>query len=61
MASLPWPTWRRLIVWFIIGIVFYFFHGVRRSNPRSAARLDIHVSGVQNVREEALTCFTDNL
>jgi len=32
MASLPWPTWRRLIVWFIIGIVFYFCYGVRRSN-----------------------------
>ena len=32
MAALPWPTWRRLIVWFLIGIVFYFFYGVRRSN-----------------------------
>jgi APA family basic amino acid/polyamine antiporter len=32
MAALPWPTWRRLIVWFIIGIVFYFSYGVRRSN-----------------------------
>jgi APA family basic amino acid/polyamine antiporter len=32
MASLPWPTWRRLIVWFIIGIVFYFCYGVRRSH-----------------------------
>ncbi len=32
MAALPWPTWRRLIVWFIIGIVFYFFYGIRRSN-----------------------------
>jgi amino acid permease-like protein len=32
MLVLPWPTWRRLIVWFIIGIAFYFFYGVRRSN-----------------------------
>ena len=32
MASLPWPTWRRLLVWFVIGIVIYFFYGVRRSN-----------------------------
>jgi APA family basic amino acid/polyamine antiporter len=32
MAALPWPTWRRLIVWFIVGIVFYFLYGVRRSN-----------------------------
>jgi APA family basic amino acid/polyamine antiporter len=32
MVSLPWPTWRRLILWFLIGLVFYFFYGVRRSN-----------------------------
>ncbi len=32
MAALPWPTWRRLIVWFIIGMVVYFCYGVRRSN-----------------------------
>jgi APA family basic amino acid/polyamine antiporter len=32
MAALPWPTWRRLLVWFVIGIVIYFFYGVRRSN-----------------------------
>ena len=32
MISLPWRTWERLIIWFIIGIVFYFFYGVRRSN-----------------------------
>jgi len=31
MAALPWPTWRRLIVWFVIGMVVYFFYGVRRS------------------------------
>jgi basic amino acid/polyamine antiporter, APA family len=31
MAALPWPTWRRLIVWFLIGIVVYFLYGVRRS------------------------------
>src|SRR5216117_1608034 len=32
MAALPWPTCRRLIVWFVIGIVVYFCYGVRRSN-----------------------------
>jgi APA family basic amino acid/polyamine antiporter len=32
MASLPWPTWRRLLVWFGIGIVIYFVYGIRRSN-----------------------------
>jgi APA family basic amino acid/polyamine antiporter len=31
MAALPWPTWRRLLVWFAIGIVFYFCYGVHRS------------------------------
>src|SRR6266513_1524475 len=31
MAALPWPTWRRLIVWFAIGMVFYFCYGVHRS------------------------------
>jgi len=31
MAALPWPTWRRLIVWFVIGMVVYFSYGVRRS------------------------------
>jgi len=31
MAALPWPTWRRLIVWFAIGIVVYFAYGVRHS------------------------------
>ncbi len=32
MISLPWRTWERLIIWFVIGMVVYFFHGVRRSN-----------------------------
>ncbi len=31
MSALPWPTWRRLLVWFAIGIVIYFCYGVRRS------------------------------
>ena len=39
MAALPWPTWRRLIVWFIIGIVIYFFYGVRRSNLAQPPRV----------------------
>jgi len=31
MVSLPWTTWLRLIIWFVIGIVVYFSYGVRRS------------------------------
>jgi APA family basic amino acid/polyamine antiporter len=31
MISLPWRTWERLIIWFAIGMVIYFFYGVRRS------------------------------
>ena len=31
MISLPWRTWERLIIWFVIGILIYFFYGVRRS------------------------------
>jgi APA family basic amino acid/polyamine antiporter len=32
MISLPWRTWERLIIWFVIGMVVYFFYGVRHSN-----------------------------
>jgi len=31
MLNLPWTTWLRLIVWFVIGIVIYFAYGVRQS------------------------------
>ncbi len=31
MASLPWRTWQRLIIWFVVGIVIYFAYGVRSS------------------------------
>jgi len=36
MISLPWTTWRRLIIWFVIGMILYFAYGVR--NSRLAAR-----------------------
>jgi APA family basic amino acid/polyamine antiporter len=32
MAALPWRTWQRLIIWFIIGMIVYFCYGIRRSN-----------------------------
>jgi basic amino acid/polyamine antiporter, APA family len=31
MSALPWPTWRRLLIWFVIGMVVYFAYGVRHS------------------------------
>ncbi len=31
MISLPWTTWRRLIIWFIVGMFIYFLYGVRNS------------------------------
>jgi APA family basic amino acid/polyamine antiporter len=37
MASLPWATWRRLIIWMAIGIVVYFTYGVRHSRVRQEA------------------------
>ncbi len=31
MASLPWATWQRLLIWFAIGMVIYFIYGIKRS------------------------------
>ncbi len=31
MAALPWTTWMRLIIWFVIGIFVYFFYGANHS------------------------------
>ena len=34
MASLPWTTWERLLIWMAIGIVMYFAYGSRHSRLR---------------------------
>jgi APA family basic amino acid/polyamine antiporter len=34
MASLPWATWERLIIWMVIGIVIYFAYGFTHSEVR---------------------------
>jgi APA family basic amino acid/polyamine antiporter len=31
MASLPWQTWVRLVVWLVIGLALYAFYGHRSS------------------------------
>ena len=31
MASLPWPTWERLLIWMSIGVALYFAYGRRHS------------------------------
>jgi APA family basic amino acid/polyamine antiporter len=31
MWFLPWRTWERLIIWFVIGLFVYFLYGVRHS------------------------------
>jgi basic amino acid/polyamine antiporter, APA family len=32
MVSLPWKTWERLIVWFLVGMIVYFFYGRRHAH-----------------------------
>jgi len=49
MWFLPWRTWERLIIWFVVGMFVYFLYGIRRSKlaqPRlsgDAATTDEHV------------------
>jgi APA family basic amino acid/polyamine antiporter len=31
MASLPWHTWLRFLVWLVVGLGFYFNYGIRHS------------------------------
>ncbi|MDR1403458.1 MAG: amino acid permease [Tannerellaceae bacterium] len=31
MASLPWDTWMRLIVWTVLGFIIYFAYGIKHS------------------------------
>jgi APA family basic amino acid/polyamine antiporter len=44
MASLPWESWERLIVWMAIGIGLYFVYGYRHSRLRGRAFLkQLHI------------------
>jgi APA family basic amino acid/polyamine antiporter len=31
MASLPWQTWARFVIWLVIGLVIYFTYGIKHS------------------------------
>jgi APA family basic amino acid/polyamine antiporter len=37
MYGLPWDTWARLLIWMAIGVVIYFFYGMRKSNLQAGA------------------------
>jgi APA family basic amino acid/polyamine antiporter len=37
MASLPWESWKRLLIWMAIGIVLYFVYGYRWSKLRASS------------------------
>ncbi len=36
MASLPWESWERLLIWMAIGIALYFAYGYRHSRLRGS-------------------------
>ena len=38
MKSLPWPTWERLIIWLIIGLLIYFLYGRAAASRLRATR-----------------------
>ncbi len=37
MASLPWATWERLLIWMALGLVIYFGYGYKHSKLRAAS------------------------
>jgi APA family basic amino acid/polyamine antiporter len=38
MASLPWDSWQRLLIWMALGIVLYFAYGYRHSRLRGSTQ-----------------------
>jgi len=45
MASLPWPTWRRLIVWFLIGMIVYSLYSHKHSRLRQGLAAKVEPQG----------------
>ena len=45
MASLPFDTWIRLIVWLAIGMVIYFTYGRQHSKVQQTVPDKVPVSG----------------
>ena len=41
MASLPWETWLRLIVWLAIGLGIYYGYGKKHSKLRAAQAAEV--------------------
>jgi basic amino acid/polyamine antiporter, APA family len=39
MASLPWATWERLLVWLVLGLAIYFGYSRHRARAKREARL----------------------
>jgi basic amino acid/polyamine antiporter, APA family len=39
MISLPFDTWLRLIIWFVLGLFIYFFYGIRKSKLNNNSSL----------------------
>jgi APA family basic amino acid/polyamine antiporter len=44
MAGLPFDTWMRLIIWMVIGVVFYFAYGYSHSEVRHRDEV-LHAAG----------------
>jgi len=38
MAAMPWVTWRRFVIWLVVGLVFYFGYGFWRSKLRTVQK-----------------------